>query len=54
MAEALVSRIIEQLASIVGAGEAVQSLLSKFLAIEAVLEDAECRQVKKSRGTLAR
>lgn len=48
MAEALVSRIIEQLASIAGVGEAVQSLLSNFQAIEPVLEDAECRQVNET------
>lgn len=48
MAEALVSRIIEQLASIAGVGEAVQSLLSNFQAIEPVLEDAECRLVNET------
>ncbi|KAH7565425.1 hypothetical protein JRO89_XS09G0205100 [Xanthoceras sorbifolium] len=58
MAEAIVSTILEQLASVlqqqveekvrlvVGVDEEVQKLTSSFQAIESVLEDAECKQVK--------
>ncbi|KAH7565429.1 hypothetical protein JRO89_XS09G0205500 [Xanthoceras sorbifolium] len=58
MAEAVVSTILGQLASVlqqqveeevslvVGVDEEVQKLTSNFQAIESVLEDAECKQVK--------
>ncbi|KAL5755793.1 hypothetical protein ACOSQ2_020539 [Xanthoceras sorbifolium] len=58
MAEAVVSTILGQLASVlqqeveekvrlvVGVEEEVQKLTSNFQAIESVLEDAECKQVK--------
>ncbi|KAL5755792.1 hypothetical protein ACOSQ2_020538 [Xanthoceras sorbifolium] len=59
MAEAVVSTILGQLASVlqqqveekvrlvVGVDEEVQKLISNFQAIESVLEDAECKQVKE-------
>ncbi|KAL5757624.1 hypothetical protein ACOSP7_020235 [Xanthoceras sorbifolium] len=60
MAEAIVSTILEQLASVlqkeeeekvrvvVGVDEEVQKLKSNFQAIEYVLEDAECKQVEEA------
>ncbi|TXG68664.1 hypothetical protein EZV62_003599 [Acer yangbiense] len=59
MAEAVVSTILGQLASVihqhveeevrlvVGVDEEVKKLTSNFQAIESVLEDAECKQVKE-------
>ncbi|KAK2633641.1 hypothetical protein Ddye_032800 [Dipteronia dyeriana] len=59
MAEAVVSTILGQLASVlhqhveeevrlvVGVDEEVKNLTSNFQAIESVLEDAECKQVKE-------
>ncbi|KAL5757613.1 hypothetical protein ACOSP7_020224 [Xanthoceras sorbifolium] len=59
MAEAVVSTILGQLASVlqqqveekvrlvVGVDEEVRKLISNFQAVESVLEDAECKQVKE-------